>query len=92
MDVKSVIEKNIVIVMKKRPNKASSFCLYMIGIGSSFGCLAIRENNILLYERMIYNSKEDLKMFIEVVSIVLTIVVELGIGLHYMKKHLKEEA
>ena len=33
MDVKSVIEKNIVIVMKKRPNKASSFCLYKaIGI------------------------------------------------------------
>ena len=54
--------------------------------------LVIRENNIFLYERMIYNSKEDLKMFIEVASIVLTIVVELGIGLHYMKKHLKEEA
>lgn len=53
--------------------------------------LVIRENNILLYERMIYNSKEDVKMF-EVVSILLTIVVELEIGLYYMKKHLKEEA
>ena len=28
MDVKSVIEKNIVIVMKKRPNKASSFFFF----------------------------------------------------------------
>ena len=92
MDVKSVIEKNIVIVMKKRPNKASSFCLYMIGIGSSFGCLVIRENNILLYERMIYNSKEDYKMILELISVLATVLIGIGTGVFYMMRYEKEEA